>query len=220
MIDVITREQIKDAIKNYMSQLQDEDKIIKCQWILAKIDGLSEKEFQQKLYHTLGEKPDLTQFKKWLLETLEELEWQNTKFIPLNAFVSYHIEEKESHDTFVLHVIPKHVTKEQLRNSGTYLVDALEKIRAKMQEGEFEKVNAIFAVSDILRLPALQEPFKALGFDVKQGDDRFKKQFRKPYQVFLPKHVFLSEAWEQRKEEFMRGRLTISELKKEEELEK
>ena len=207
-------------IQKYMSELQDDCKIVKCQWILTKVDSLSEEEFQKILYNTLGTSPDLMQFKQWLVRKLEELDLQDTKFIPLNAFVSYHIEEKESHDTFVLHVIPKYVTKEQLRNSGTYLVDALEKIRAKMQEGEFEKVNAIFAVSDILRLPALQEPFKALGFDVKQGDDRFKKQFRKPYQVFLPKHVFLSEAWEQRKEEFMRGRLTISELKKEEELEK
>ena len=52
--------------------------------------------------------------------------------------------------------MPTQVTNRQIRNSGSYLVDALEQLKAKIRDGEFEEVETIFAVSDILKLKILQ----------------------------------------------------------------
>lgn len=149
---------------------------------------------------------------------LQEPELQGTKFVQLNNLVSYNI-AGISKDTIALHVVPAQVTTSQIRNSGSYLVDALEQLRTKLKEGDFEEVETIFAVSDILKLKLLQGYFRDLGFDVKEGEEMFRRRFKNPYQASLPKDNLLSEDWEKRKENFMKGKPTIAELESKEELE-
>ena len=152
---MVTKNQASEIVKNYIGQSQDEDKVDKCKYILAKLNSIPEEEFSRIVHRTLGENPDLSAFNDWLMAKLQEPELQGTKFVQLNNFVSYNI-AGISKDTIALHVVPTQVTTGQIRNSGSYLVDALEQLKAKIKEGEFEKVETLFAVSDILKLKMLQ----------------------------------------------------------------
>ena len=215
---MVTKNQAIEIVKNYIGQSQDEDKVDKCKDILAKLNSIPEEEFSKIVHRTLGKNSDLSAFNDWLMAKLQEPELQGTKFVQLNNFVSYNI-AGISKDTIALHVVPTQVTTGQIRNSGSYLVDALEQLKAKIKDGEFEEVETIFAVSDILRLKMLQGYFRDLGFDVKEGEEMFRRRFKNPYQASLPKDNLLSEDWEKRKENFMKGKPTIAELESKEELE-
>lgn len=216
---MITKNQAVEIIKNYMMQSQDEDKVNKCVNILGKLNSISEDEFNNIAYRTLGENSDLNTFNNWLMAKLQEPELQGTKFVQLNDFVSYNL-AGTSQKTIVLHVVPKHVTNAQIRNGGSYLVDALEQLKVKIKSGEFKEVETIFAVSDILKLRILRGYFRDLGFDVKEGEEMFRGRFKNPYQASLSKDMLLSKDWENLKEQFMKNRKTITELKNEGELRK
>ena len=190
---MVTKNQAIEIVKNYIGQSQDEDKVDKCKDILAKLNSIPEEEFSRIVHRTLGENPDLSAFNDWLMAKLQEPELQGTKFVQLNNFV---------------------------RNSGSYLVDALEQLKAKIKEGEFEKVETIFAVSDILKLKMLQGYFRDLGFDVREGEEMFRRRFKNPYQASLSRKMLLSEDWEELKEKFMKDRPTITELEGKDEFEK
>ena len=167
---MVTKNQAIEIVKNYIGYSQDEEKVDKCKDILAKLNSIPEEEFNKIVHHTLGENPDLSAFNDWLMAKLQEPELQGTKFVQLNNLVSYNI-AGISKDTIALHVVPAQVTTSQIRNSGSYLVDALEQLRTKLKEGDFEEVETIFAVSDILKLKLLQGYFRDLGFDVREGED-------------------------------------------------
>ena len=216
---MVTKNQAIEIVKNYIRQSQDEDKADKCKDILAKLNSIPEEEFNKIVHRTLGENPDLSAFNDWLMAKLQEPELQGTKFVQLNNLVSYNI-AGISKDTIALHVVPTQVTTSQIRNSGSYLVDALEQLRTKLKEGDFEKVETIFAVSDILKLKLLQGYFRDLGFDVREGEEMFRRRFKNPYQASLSRDMLLSEDWEELKEKFMKDRPTITELESKEELEK
>lgn len=215
---MVTKNQAIEIVKNYIGYSQDEEKVDKCKDILAKLNSIPEEEFNKIVHHTLGENPDLSAFNDWLMAKLQEPELQGTKFVQLNNLVSYNI-AGISKDTIALHVVPAQVTTSQIRNSGSYLVDALEQLRTKLKEGDFEEVEIIFAVSDILKLKLLQGYFRDLGFDVREGEEMFRRRFKNPYQASLPKDNLLSEDWEKLKENFMKGKPTIAELESKEELE-
>lgn len=216
---MVTKNQAIEMVKNYILQSQDDNKVDKCKDIIAKLNSISEDEFNKIICRTLGANPDLSSFNDWLMTKLEERDLQGTKFVQLNDFVSYNL-AGISKDTIALHVVPKQVTTVQIRNSGSYLVDALEKLKAKIKDGEFEEVETIFAVSDILKLKILQGYFRDLGFDVREGEERFRRRFKNPYQASLSKDTLVSDEWEKLKEKFMKDRPTIEELENEEEFEK
>ena len=216
---MVTKNQAIEIIKNYVLQLQDTKKVDKCNDVITRINSMSDEEFGEIVRHTLGEKSDLDAFNNWLMKKLQEPELQGTKFVQLNDFVSYNL-AGTSKDTISLHVVPKHVTNSQIRSSGSYLVDALEKLKAKIRDGEFEEVKTIFAVSDILKLKKLQGYFRDLGFDVGEGEEKFRGRFKNPYQASLSKSALMSEEWEELKEKFMQGKPTVSELESKDELEK
>ena len=208
---MITKDQVNEVIKNYILQLQDENKIDKCKKMLERIELLSENEFNKIVIRTLGENADINSFSNWLMKRLEEPELQGTKFIQINDFVSYNL-AGTSKNTICLHVVPKQVSTGQIRSSGTYLVDALEKLKAKIKNGEFEEVETIFAVSDILKLKILQNYFRDLGFEIREGDAMFRGRFKNPYQASLSKDFLVSDEWEELKEKFMKDRPTIEDL--------
>lgn len=216
---MVTKNQAIEIVKNYILQSQDNDKVDKSKDVLAKLNSISDEEFNKIVRHTLGEKSDLNAFNNWLMTKLQEPELQGTKFVQLNDFVSYNL-AGISKDTIALHVVPTQVTNRQIRNSGSYLVDALEQLKTKIRDGEFEEVETIFAVSDILKLKILQGYFRDLGFDVEEGEEMFRRRFKSPYQASLSKAVLLSEEWEELKEKFMKDKPTISELESKDELEK
>lgn len=208
---MITREEAIDVIQYYMGQSQDEDKIDKCKDMLAKLNTLTEIEFIRIICTALGENADVNAFNDWLIKKLQDPELQGTKFVQLNELVSYNLAGINK-DTIALHVVPKKATRNQVKYSASYLVDALEQLKAKIEQGEFEQVESIFAVSDILASRALQGYFKALGFKISEGEEMFRRKFKNPYQASLPKKMLLSEEWEKLKEEFMKGKATVAEL--------
>lgn len=216
---MVTKNQAIEIIKDYVLQLQDTKKVNRCNDVITRLNSMSDEEFDEIVRHTLGEKSDLDTFNNWLITKLKEPELQGIKFVQLNDFVSYHL-AGTSKDTISLHVVPTHVTNSQIRSSGSYLVDALEKLKVKIRDGEFEEVKTIFAVSDILKIKKLQGYFRDLGFNVAEGEERFRGRFKNPYQVSLSKSALMSEEWEELKEKFMKGRTTISELESKDELEK
>lgn len=208
---MVTKNQAIEIVKNYILESKDDDKVDKCKDMLAKLNSIPEEEFSKIVQHTLGENPDLSAFNDWLMAKLQEPELQGTKFVQLNNFVSYNL-AGISKDTIALHVVPTQVTTGQIRNSGSYLVDALEQLKAKIKDGEFEEVKKIFAVSDILKLKMLQGYFRDLGFDVRKGEEMFRRRFKNPYQASLSKDMLLSEDWEELKKQFMEGRPTVEKL--------
>ena len=150
----------------------------------------------------------------WLKAKMEE--HPKDEFIKLNNMVSYHI----IHETIALHVVPKQINSKQAREGGVYLADALEKIKSKMQEGDFTYVTTIFAVSDLLKLKLLQKNFKDLGFQIEKGNKNFEKMFKNPYQATLSKKFLLSDEWRELKEKFVEGKPTIEEIESKEQLDK
>ncbi len=208
---MITKNQAMQIIRNYMSESTDDKKVEKCNLWLLKLSTISEKEFNEIARHTLGEDSGVNEFNSWLMQRLQGHELQGTKFVELNEFVSYNI-AGSSQKTLALHIVPKHVTNKDIRNSGSYLAEALEHLRAKIKNGEFENIESVFAVSDILKLKILQGYFKELGFDIKEGEEIFKGHFRNPYQAHLSKEVLVSDEWEELKEQFMKSRPTVEEL--------
>lgn len=210
---MIRKDQAIQIVKKIISESRDEDKIDKCKDILAKINSLSEEEFSKIVNNTLEKKASIEDFESWLATKLQERDLQGTKMVQLNEMVSFNIAGINK-DTVALHVVPKHVTKEQIRSCGTYLVDALEQLREKIKNGEINDVESIFAVSDILRLKPLQRHFEELGFKVEEGEEMFRRRFRKPKQASLDVKTLLSNEWEERKEQFMEGRQKIEELHK------
>lgn len=208
---MITRKQAIDVIQYYMIQSQDEDKIDKCKDMLAKLNTLTEIEFIGIVHTALGENADINAFYDLLIKKLQDPELQGTKFVQLNELVSYNLAGFNK-GTIALHVVPIHASRSQVKYSASYLVDALEQLKVKIERGEFEQVESIFAVSDILASRALQGYFKALGFEISEGEEMFRRKFKNPYQASLPKQMLLSEEWEKLKEEFMKDRLTVAEL--------
>lgn len=212
-METVTKKQAIETVENYILKSQDGGKVDKCRDILAKLNSLSEEEFNKIVYRNLGENADLIAFNNWLTAKLQEPDLQGTKFVQLNDFVSYNL-AGISKDTIALHVVPTQVTNKQIRNSGAYLVDALEQLKTKIKNGEFEEVETIFAVSDILKLKKLQEYFRELGFDVGEGEEMFRGRFKNPYQASLSKEFLMNEDWERLKEQFMRGKPTIADIEK------
>lgn len=209
---MVTKNQAMEIVKNYILESNDDDKVDKCKDMLAKLNSIPEEEFSKFVQNSLGEKSDLSAFNDWLMAKLQEPELQGTKFVQLNNFVSYNL-AGISKDTIALHVVPTQVTTGQIRNSGSYLVDALEQLKAKIKDGEFEEVKTIFAVSDILKLKMLQGYFRDLGFDVREGEEMFRRRFKNPYQASLSKDMLLSKDWEELKKQFMKCRPTVEELR-------
>lgn len=210
---MISKDQAIQNVREYILELKDDDKIDKCKDIIEKIYSISEEEFNKIVHNTLGENANIEDFKNWLLSKLQERDLHETEFTQLNEMVSYNI-AGTNQNTVVLHVAPKHVTMEQIRNGGSYLVDALEQIKTKLQNGEIKNIETVFAVSDILKLKSLQKYFKGLGFGITQGEERFRRRFKNPYQAALDTETLLSDEWEERKKKFMDGRPTIEELRK------
>lgn len=211
---MIRKNQVIQIVEKIISESRDDEKIDKCKDILAKINSLSEEDFSKIVNNTLGENANIEDFKNWILSKLQERDLHETEFTQLNEMVSYNI-AGTNQNTVVLHVAPKHVMMEQIRNGGSYLVDALEQIKMKLQNGEIKNIETVFAVSDILKLKSLQKDFKGLGFGITQGEERFRRRFKNPYQASLDTKTLLSDEWEEKKKKFMNGRPTITELRKE-----
>lgn len=211
---MISKAQAIQNVREYILELKDDTKIDKCKDIIKKINSISEEKFSKIVHNTLGENANIEDFKNWLVSKLKERDLHETEFTQLNEMVSYNI-AGTNQNTVVLHVAPKHVTMEQIRNGGSYLVDALEQIKMKLQNGEIENIETVFAVSDILKLKSLQKDFKGLGFGITQGEERFRRRFKNPYQASLDTKTLLSDEWEEKKKKFMNGRPTITELRKE-----
>ena len=92
---------------------------------------------------------------------------------------------------------------------GPYLVDALNQLREKVKNKEIEDITNIFAVSPILRAKKLQEGFRALGFEVKKGDEAFQEHFGNPYQAGISIEKILSDEWETIRDEYMKSQPDI-----------
>ena len=150
----------------------------------------------------------------WLQAKMEK--HPKNEFIKLNNMVSYHI----IHETIALHVVPKQINSKQAKEGGVYLADALEKIKSKMQKGDFSYVTTIFAVSDLLKLKLLQKNFKDLGFQIEKGNKNFEKMFKNPYQATLSRKFLLSDEWSELKEKFIEGKPTIEEIESKDQLDK
>ena len=213
---MISRDQAIQNVREYILKLKDDDKIDKCKDIIKKINSMSEEEFSKIVHDTLGENTNIENFKNWLVSKLKERDLHEKEFTQLNDMVSYNI-AGENQNTVLLHLVPKHVTKKQIKNIGSYLVDALEQIKIKLQNGEIKNVDTVFAVSDILKVKSLQKDFKGLGFRITQGEERFRRRykFKNPYQASLDTETLLSDEWEEIKKDFMDGRPTIEELRNE-----
>lgn len=209
---MVTKNQAIEIVQNYILESKDDDKVDKCKDMLAKLNSISEEEFNKIVCRTLGENSGVNEFNSWLTSKLQEHDLQGTEFVQLNEFVSYNI-AGISKSTLALHVVPTHVTTQQIINSGSYLAEALEQLRSKIKDGEFENIESIFAVSDILKLKVLQKYFKDLGFDVREGEEMFRRRFKNPYQASLDKDTLVSDEWEELKEQFMEGRPTVEELR-------
>lgn len=208
---MVTKNQAIEIVKNYILESKDDDKVDKCKDMLAKLNSISEEEFNKIVCRTFEENSGMNEFNSWLTLKLQERDLQGTEFIQLNEFVSYNI-AGISKDTLALHLVPTHVTTQQIRNSGSYLAEALEQLRSKIKEGEFANIECILAVSDILKLKVLQRYFKDLGFDVREGEEMFRRRFKNPYQASLDKDTLVSDEWEELKKQFMEGRPTVDEL--------
>ena len=98
----------------------------------------------------------------------EKIMKKKTKFISLNAFISYGIHNHVLH----LHIIPQDVRKmfnpEGLREGNMKLIDALEQVRSILIKDE--TITIVAAVSPILISSIIQDMFKELGINLRNGD--------------------------------------------------
>ncbi len=139
------------------------------------------------------------------------------KFEPLNELVSFGVTGKTIH----VHLIPKDVRhilmgpgrRENLKRAELTLIDAIEKLKTKMQtERKYKKIENVYAVSGIMS-GIIAGWFKELNFDVKvlkmeeaKTDEelkRFTERFEgqiKLGRANLPREILMSEEWEASKE--------------------
>ena len=171
---MFTRQEAINVIENQIKQKNNVN-IEKYQEILKKINSMSDEKFEHIEKQRIGENITIEMLSTWLNTKMKEQ--TKNEFIKLNNMVSYHV----IHETIALHVVPKKIKTKQARDGGVQLADALEKIKSKMQEGNFTYVTTIFAVSDLLKLNLLQKIFKDLGFQIEKGNQKFKKIFKNPY---------------------------------------
>lgn len=216
---MITKNQAIEVLNNYLIEVNDENEINICKELLSKIEGVSENDFSVIACRTLGKNADINEFNDWLNKKIHDHELYGTKFVELNNMISYNLAGNLK-TTIALHVVPTKVSFEQIRNSGSYLVDALEQLRNMINDGEFENIETIFAVSDILKLGILQKYFNELGFKVEKADEIFRKKFKNPYQASLSKDGLMSVEWEKLKDKFMEDKLSVEEIENNEEIEK
>lgn len=210
---MFSRKETISVIKNQIKQKNNVN-IEKYQEILKKINSISDEEFEHIAKQRIGENITIEMLSTWLNTKMKEQ--TKNEFIKLNNMVSYHV----IHETIALHVVPKKITTKQAREGGVYLADALEKIKSKMQEGNFTYVTTIFAVSDLLKLNLLQKIFKDLGFQIEKGNQKFKKIFKNPYQARLSRGFLLSDEWKGLKDKFVEGKPTIEEIENKEQIDK
>ena len=210
---MFTRQEAINVIENQIKQKNNVN-IEKYQEILNKINSMSDEEFEHIAKQRIRENITIEMLSTWLNTKMKEQ--TKNEFIKLNNMVSYHI----THETITLHVVPQKITTKQVRDSGIYLADALEKIRFKMQEGSFTGATTIFAVSDLLKLNSLQKNFKDLGFQIEKGNQKFKKIFKNPYQARLSKEFLLSDQWKDLKDKFVEGKPIIEEIETKEQIDK
>ena len=210
---MFTRQEAINVIANQIKK-QNNANVEKYQEILNKINSISDEEFEHIAKQRIGENATIEMLSNWLKAKMEE--HPKNEFIKLNNMVSYHI----INETIALHVIPKQINSKQAREGGVYLADALEKIKSKMQEGDFTYVTTIFAVSDLLKLKLLQKKFKDLGFQIEKGNKDFEKMFKNPYQATLSRKFLLSDEWRELKGKFVEGKPTIEEIESKNQLDK
>ena len=194
----------KDAIltiDNLIAETEDNDKKVKLYEYKDKIEEISNEQFCEICTRSLGENGDVGTLRKWITNKLEH-QLVGTKFIKLNDMVSYNI-AGGTKETIALHVVPKHVTKTDIRNMGPYLVDALEQLKDKIKKEELKDVKQVFAVSDILRSRLLKKGFEELGFTYSEGAREFKEHFKNPYQAELSVEKLLSDEWEEIKNAYV-----------------
>ena len=210
---MFTRQEAINVIENQIKQ-KNNDNVEKYQEILKKINSMSDEKFEHIAKQRIGENATIEMISTWLNTKMKEQ--TKNEFIKLNNMVSYHI----IHETIALHVVPKQINSKQAREGGVYLADALEKIKSKMQEGNFTYVTTIFSVSDLLKLNLLQKIFKDLGFQIEKGNQKFKKIFKNPYQARLSREFLLSDEWKGVKDKFVEGKPTIEEIETKEQIDK
>ena len=205
---MFTRQEAINVIENQIKK-QNNANVEKYQEILKKINSMSDEEFEHIAKQRIGENATIEMLSSWLKAKMEE--HPKNEFIKLNNMVSYHI---------INETIALQINSKQAREGGVYLADALEKIKSKMQEGDFTHVTTIFAVSDLLKLKLLQKNFKDLGFQIEKGNKNFEKMFKNPYQATLSKKFLLSDEWRELKEKFVEGKPTIEEIESKDQLDK
>ena len=204
---MISKNECLKVLENMISNTTDENKKNKLIGYVEKINSITDDKFSEVAVRSLGENCQIEDFMKWINVRLNH-ELAGTEFIELNDMVSYNIAGSKA-DTIALHVVPKHVTKTDIRNMGPYLVDALNQLREKVKNNDIKGVTNIFAVSPILRAKKLQEGFRALGFEVKKGDEAFQEHFENPYQAEISIEKIISDEWEKIRDEYMESQPNI-----------
>lgn len=199
---MLSKNECLQVINSMMTNTTDEKKKNKLIKFADKINSKSEEQLQKIAKETLGENCEIGDFQKWITDKLER-KLVGTEFVELNDMVSYNIAGGEA-DTLALHVGPKKLSHSEIRNMGPYLVDALDQLREKVENGEIKGITNVFAVSDILKINTFREAFLELGFNYGEGDEAFKDQFKRtPYQAEILIENFMSEEWKQLRDKFM-----------------
>lgn len=204
---MISKNESLQTLKSMIAETTDENKKTKLIGYIEKINSVTENQFYEIAKKSLGEECRIDDFIKWVNVRLNH-ELVGTKFVELNDMVSYNIAGSKA-DTIALHVVPKHVTKTDIRNMGPYLVDALNQLREKVKNNDIKGVTNIFAVSPILRAKKLQEGFRNLGFEVKKGDEAFQEHFDNPYQAEISIEKIISDEWKKIRDEYMESQPNI-----------
>ena len=204
---MISKKESLQTLKSMIAETTDENKKTKLIGYIEKINSVTENQFYEIAKKSLGEECRIDDFIKWVNVRLNH-ELVGTKFVELNDMVSYNIAGSKA-DTIALHVVPKHVTKTDIRNMGPYLVDALNQLREKVKNNDIKGVTNIFAVSPILRAKKLQEGFRNLGFEVKKGDETFQEHFDNPYQAEISIEKIISDEWKKIRDEYMESQPNI-----------
>ena len=207
---MIGKQEIEQVLQDMVTKKNKEQ----IEEIRNRISSMSDEELSS-LVASKGVK-NTRDVRKIVKKELKTTRRNHSKFQPLNDLVSYGMTGKTIH----IHLIPKDVSnilmgpgrREALRESELLLIDAIEKIKIKMQtERKFKKVENVYAVSGIMS-GIVAKWFKEIGFDVKtlpmeeakQDEElkRFTKRFaeqRKLGRANLPREVLMSEEWEANK---------------------